>query len=260
MWDGKSKQEVVKAQQQIQEQIFGLLDLLAECSNTRFIEGQPVNAEVHILEESMMMAKKFIDEATARKTAIHELAFETQSAPKLSMGLLLKMQSHAFPEVLMNQVMSFIPTVYRWDSLRMKYTNDFLTEGLKKKTVSRIKTIYKSLYKEAGSQVAFMKKHEGTKIQQFSKKNQNGRNIDTLREIFILASDKWNLSKTKEKKIEAIVWLYRKLERKAAKWIVKKEIYEESCSNMVRILHSLVIAVKPTPKKPRVRKVRAASA
>ena len=47
----------------------------------------------------------------------------------------------------MNQVMSFLPPVYRWDSLRLKYTDEFLTEGLKKKSITRIKVIFNAIHK-----------------------------------------------------------------------------------------------------------------
>ena len=246
MWNGKSNKAVVKAKQQI----FGLLDLFEECANTRHTNGNPLQFEDFILKESIMAAQAFIDEARLRQKAMRDHVKIMMAVPKLSSGLLLKMQSHAFPEVLMNQVMSFLPAVYRWDSLRLKYTDEFLTEGLKKKSVSRIKSLFNALYKEADSHFDFMKQHEEKTVGQFVKKHPTGYICDALKAILIDTKMSW-YNTDKAKKIEAIVTLYKKLEQMTSKWIVKKDIYETACSKMTKILHALVIAVQPkkTQKK-----------
>jgi hypothetical protein len=152
----------------------------------------------------------------------------------------------------MNQVMSFLPAVYRWDSLRLKYTDEFLAEGLKKKSVSRIKSVFNALYKEADSHVAFMKQHEEKTVGQFVKKHPSGYVHDKLKMLLVDAKISWYHS-DKAKKIDAVVSLYKKLEETTEKWIVKKDIYDEACSKMTKILHALVIAVQPkkSTKKPR---------
>jgi len=251
MWNAKSKKDVVKAQQQI----FGLLDLFEDCANTRIEEGCPMGLEASILNESIRMAQEFLHEARSRKRALQNRVGETMALPTLSFRLLGKMQSHAFPEVLMNQVMSFLPPVYRWDSLRLKYTDEFLTEGLKKKSIPRIGVIFNSLYKQAESHVAFMKQHEDKVVGQFVKNNANGNPFGILEVLLTSAKSDWYIS-NKAEKIDAIVSLYKKLEDNTAKWIVKKDIYDESCSKMTKILHALVIAIQPKKTEKKVRKPR----
>lgn len=249
MWNAKSKKDVVKAQQQI----FGLLDLFEDCANTRIEEGCPIRLEEYILNESIRMAQEFLDKARSRKSAIHYRVRETMALPKLSFRLLGKIQSHAFPEVLMNQVMSFLPPVYRWDSLRLKYTDEFLTEGLKKKSITRIGVIFNALYKEAESHVAFMKQHEDKVVGQFV--NNNGNPFGILEMLLTSTKSDWYIS-NKAEKVDAIVSLYKNLEGNTAKWIVKKDIYDESCSKMTKILHMLVIAAQPKKTEKKVRKPR----
>jgi len=251
MWSGKSNKAVVKAKQQI----FGLLDLFEDCANTRHTNDNPLQFEDDILKESIRAAQAFIDEARLRQNAMRNHVKAIMAVPKLSCGLLLKMQSHAFPEVLMNQVMSFLPAVYRWDSLRLKYTDEFLTEGLKKKSVSRIKSVFNALYKEADSHVAFMKQHEEKTVGQFVKKHPNGFVDDELKMLLIDAKVSW-YNTDKAKKIEAIVTLYKKLEQTTSKWIVKKGVYEAACSKMTKILHALVIAVQPKKIQKKVKNPR----
>ena len=250
MWNKKLKKQVVKAQQQI----FSLLDIFEDSANTRIEEGCPLQMEDTILNESVRIAQEFIDKARSRKKAIRERLITTLVLPGLSSRFLVKMQSHAFPEILMNQVMSFLPSVYRWDSLRLKYTDEFLREGLKKKSVSRIKVIFNSLYKQAESHVASIKQHEGEMIQQFVKKNAHG-SIDILWFLLFNAKSDWQYS-NKAEKVNTIVTLYKKLEEITAKWIVKKDIYDESCSKMTKILHALVIAIQPKKSIKKARKAK----
>ena len=250
MWTGKSNKAVVKAKQQI----FGLLDLFEDCANTRHTNDNPLQLEDTILKESIRAAQAFIDEARLRQYAMRNHVNAIMSVPKLSSGLLRKMQSHAFPEVLMNQVMSFLPAVYRWDSLRLKYTDEFLAQGLKKKPVSCIKSVFNALYKEADSHVAFMKQHEEKKVGQFVEKYPTGIH-DELKTILVDAKISWYYS-NKAKKIDAVVSLYKKLEQTTSKWIVKKDIYETACSNMTKILHALVISVQPKKIEKKVKKPR----
>ena len=155
----------------------------------------------------------------------------------------------------MNQVMSFLPAVYRWDSLRLKYTDEFLAEGLKKKPVSRIKSVFNALYKEADSHVAFMKQHEEKTVGQFVKKYPTGYVHDDLKTILVDAKISWHYS-DKAKKIDAVVSLYKKLEQTTSKWIVKKGVYETACSKMTKILHALVIAVQPKKTEKKVKNPR----
>jgi hypothetical protein len=248
MWSENTDKAVVKAK----AQIFGLLDLFEECANTRHTNGNPLQFEDTILKESINAAQAFIDEARLRQNAMRNHVKAIMALPKLSSGLLLKMQSHAFPEVLMNQVMSFLPAVYRWDSLRLKYTDEFLTEGLKKKSVSRIKSVFNALYKEADSHFDFMKQNEEKTVGQFVKKHPTGYICDALKAILIDTKMSW-YNTDKAKKIEAIVTLYKKLEQMTSKWIVKKGHYETACSNMIKILHALVIAVQPKKTKKKVK-------
>jgi hypothetical protein len=251
VWNKKSKQEIVEAQQKI----FDILDLFEDAANTRVSEGRPLQIEDTILSDSIKIAQAFIDQARLRKRSIQTRIMATMAIPKLSTGLLMKMQSYVFPEVLMNQVMSYLPPVYRWDSLRMKYTDEFLTEGLKKKTVSRMKAIFNFLYIEADYQFAFMKQNDTPELEQTFKKHTNGYQYDRLKIILIDTKAKW-CSSNKEKKITTIISLYKSLEKMTAKWIVKKDIYDNACTKMINIIHALVIAIQPKKSVKIVRKVR----
>jgi hypothetical protein len=251
VWNKKSKQAVIKSQQQI----FDMLDLFEDAANTRVSEGRPLQIEDTILSDSIKMAQDFIDQARLRKRAIQIRIMATMAIPELSKGLLMKMQSYAFPEVLMNQVMSYLPPVYRWDSLRLKYTDEFLTEGLKKKTVSHMKAIFNFLYTEADYHFAFMKQNDTPDLEQAFKKHTNGYRYDRIKNLLIDAKAKW-CSSNKEKKITTIISLYKSLEKMTAKWIVKKKIYDNACIKMINILNALVIAIQPKKSVKTVRKVR----
>jgi len=248
VWNKISKKVIVNAQQQI----FDMLDLFEDAANTRMSDGHPLEIEDTILSDSIKMAQDFIDQARSKKRAIQNRAIATMYIPELSRGLLMKMQSHAFPEVLMNQVMSYLSPVYRWDSLRMKYTDEFLTEGLKKKTVSRMKVIFNFLYTEAEYHFAFMKQNDIPELEQAFKKHTHGYHYDRLKHILNDAKSNWS-SSNKEKKITTIISLYKSLEKMTAKWVIKKNIYDNACVKLTNILHALVIAIKP---KKSVKKVR----
>jgi hypothetical protein len=131
-----------------------------------------------------------------------------------------------------------------------------LAEGLKKKSVSRIKSLFNALYKEADSHVAFMKQHEEKTVGQFVKKHPNGYGQhDELQMLLVDAKVSW-YSSDKAKKIDAVVTLYKKLEKTTSKWIVKKSVFEVACSKMTKILHALVIAVQPKKTEKKVKKPR----
>jgi hypothetical protein len=243
MWSRKSKPLLEKTHKKILE----TLDLFENCANLRIIDGSPMKVEIDILSDVLHMAEKFIDKIRIKRAHIYWTA-ETRFYPSLTDTSVIKMQSITFPEEVAKEVMSYLPTVYRWDSLRQKYTDEFLANALNKKSVARIKAIFQGLHGTACDQVAYMKRHKGTSLGVFSVHNPDSR------DLLYDALSKWNMARHKPAKIEAIIWLYTALECAHSKTIVKKTVYDEFCARMIRILHMLVIAVKPVPKKPRAKK------
>jgi len=228
-----------------QQQVFDTLDQFVDSTNLRNRDHRPVGLEEKILNEAIKMAQDFIEEAYARKRKLH---VRTTVPQALSDKSIATIQSGTFPEVLSNQVMSYLPVVYRWDSLRLKYNDAFLREGLYTKTVLRIKIIFTRLFDLAAAHIGFMKSHEGSTSGKFSVETR-----DLIREI----KRKWDQSYAKQTKIEAIIYLYNALELAHSKTIIKKALYDDFCAKMIKILHVFVIAVRPIPKKRRVLKPKA---
>ena len=240
--DSMMKLKTVPLLEKTYKEILDISDLFENSANLRIYDDVPMQLEDTIIRDAIKMAEGFIDKLRARH---RKLQIKTHKRYReLSPTSLVKMHSSAFPEVLMNQVMSFLPTVYRWDSLRQKYTNAFLLQGLHKKNVARLKVIFHRLHEEASRHVDYMKQHAESTVGALSVHNSDNRLIKKT-------YHKWHIACTKALKVDAIVSLYLALERAHSKTIVKKSLYEDFCARMIKILHMLVIAVKPSPKKPR---------
>jgi hypothetical protein len=242
-WRDKSKPMMLKTQKKITD----LLDLFENSENIHNKrEGIVVQLEQEILEEAMSMAMEFVE--TLRKRGIqmnHRI-----TASKISQSLSVKPISLTFPDVINKQVMSYLPAVYRLDNLRQKYDYTFLMEGLKKKTIPRINDIFKNFLKTAKAHLVYMTRQKDAIVGPFSVHNP-----DCLYFLGDIAND-WTLATVKMEKIEVILTLYRQLELTHIEKIIKKTVYNDLCQKMITILHSLVIALKPSPKKPRVKKVK----
>lgn len=248
MWR-KSKPLMLESQKKIME----LLNLFEDSENVHNLgEGVPIKLEQIILQDTIMMASEFIHKLRLREINLYDRTKALQISRRMSAKPVLRLQSHAFPEVLSNEVMSYLPAVYRWDSLRQKYDYEFLTKGLKQKTIPRINIIFKNFFQAVKLHIAYIKQHEGTTFGPFAVHDPN--RLDFLRESY----NEWSSAVIKMEKIEVIVSLYRTLELAHLEPIIKKSVYNDFCSKMITILHMLVIAVKPSPKKPRVRKVKIA--
>jgi len=176
-----------------------------------------------------------------------QMYFSRAKAEFIEKSRIVCMKNMRCPEVVSNMVMSYLPASVRLENLRLKYTNEFLISGLSKKTVIKLKFIYKNF-------VAVIKTHCAWLDQ--NKKNLCGLDVTDNEPMFDSLTQfngPWEFLDTKQEKVEFIFEMYRNIERFAFDGIIHFDIYDELCSRVISILNLLVIIVK-NPKAARVKK------
>ena len=176
---------------------------------------------------------------------LRQVKIEQNAGRGLTDMSLAKIKSAAFPEIISNEVMSYLPAVYRWDSLREKYNYDFLLKGLLKKTVPRINIIFGEFMAVVSRHVDYIKEKSKSAVVPFAAHDPDWNHFTTTAVV------KWCRVTLKMDMIEIILGLYRQLELAHIDSIIKKTDYNDFCERMIKILHVLVIAVKPTKRKSR---------
>jgi len=244
IWTRKAKPGIIK----YQEKISAMMDLFEDYENVHGLaEGDVTNLEIAILNETIQIAEDFLYKMKVRhvRMRLRQVKVEQNVGRELTNRSLAKIKSTAFPEILSNEVMSYLPAVYRWDSLRQKYNYEFLMKGLFKKTVRRINIIFGEFMAVVSRHVDYITEKTKSAVVPFAVHDPDWNHFTTTAVV------KWCRVTLKMDMIEIILGLYRQLELAHIDSVTKKTDYNDFCQRMIKILHVLVIAIKPTKRKCR---------
>lgn len=230
------------------QSFFKMIDMFQNSANVhRLTDGAVLMRENRLLDRAMKLAQDFLETAAERKIQYQKRNKKSHRFIKRLKPVLIK---ETFPEVLSNQIMTYLPPISRMDNLRKKYSDSFLIDGLKTKTVKRINIIYKHFLQAAKKHISYMKQTD-TEITGAALSCETGRNSIP---IFEDTEYVWSESVSKKEKIDSVMGIYITLEQIHCESLITKTFYDDFTSRLMRLLHAFVIAVKPTPKKQRTRR------
>ena len=230
------------------QSFFKMMDMFQNSANVhRFTEGAVLTRENRLLDRAMKLAQDFLETVAERKVQFQKRNKKSQRFIKRLKPVFIK---DTFPEILSNQIMAYLPPITRMDNLRKKYSDSFLINGLKTKPVKRINFIYKNFLQAAKKHISYMKQTD-IEITGSALSCESGRDAIP---IFGDTEYVWSYSFSKKEKIDSVMNIYYILEQIHCESLITKTFYDDFTSRLMRLLHAFVIAVKPTPKKPRTRR------
>ena len=248
MW-GEQK----KGFKKIQESIFGTIDCFQHSVNVipyKYSEGTVIQAESKIIDDLIGDTKSFLKSLEERKQNITVRRSNERRQRKIP--LIVCMSFDRCPEVISNEVMSYLPSIQRFKNLRSKYNDKYLTDGLSKKNVKQLRFIflkYVGVIKEFSIHFLNLPEIYGPMYGRYDYIDRDYSAdfiYDEAMDHFCHCYDRDSDTDTKAEKIKRILKLFIWfVEKPLYKNIIKRTDYQDLCNRAIKILHILVIAIYP---------------
>jgi hypothetical protein len=219
---------------------FKMLDHFQDSANMhRLEEGIPLEIEKDILDDAVEIAERFLCEARRRKSEFKQRTSEYYYCKNIPPVVFLTQKS--CPEVISNEVMSYLYSNVRLEGLRTKYTNDYLREKLSKKTNDQLEFIFVRLSRAVREHVY------NTTPREIDDGDVMAYSVQSIIKGYIApVMDNWRRADKKHQKPAIIVSIYQVAERLLYHKIINWSVYEIHCQQVIKLLHMLVIASNKT--------------
>lgn len=222
---------------------FNMLDHFQHSANMhRDEDGRPLGIEQDIVDDVVTIAEMFLAEALLRKNEIKKRVSAYYNKPNIPSIVFLTQNS--CPDVISNQVMSYLHSNVRLEGLRTKYTNDYLRDKLSKKSNAQLEFIFERLMRAVREYIYDTTPHEIDDGDVMADSLQS-----IIRGYIVPINDNWRRVEKKTQKPAVIVSVYQVVERLLYHRLCNLSLYEFHCQQVIKFLHMLVIAVNRPRKR-----------
>jgi hypothetical protein len=208
--------------------IFDTLEWFQAENVHRCRSGAAIKSEKYLLKHFKRRAEDFLQELEEYEKA-YESRILFRPLPPLSLDRI--------PQDLFPEIMSYLSPIVRLENLRRKYTNEFLLDGLHKKTIAQLKYIHEQ--------------YEDTIYQTFMDVPLQSEEICGWIDVIEHVEHITNYveeHKYKPVRITSIVKMYLVVEDHLMNTLIKSSVYDAYCDIVIKMLHLLVIVCQ-NPKK-----------
>ena len=217
------------------EEIFKMLGLFQDSVlSTAYLESTVFNFEKRITDTIIQDTEKFLQALHLHKDSIKQ---RLKSKKTIVYPPVLWLSCSQCPEVISNEIMSYLHPITRLQNLRTKYTDNFIIHGLSKKTIPQLLFIMTNFHKTISNFV-------------------NACNLspdmlgdgETMEELSTFQGDAWNVRTKKGCKVFYILSLFHTAESQIYDHIIKRSVYDDICNRVITFLH-ILISVINNPKR-----------
>jgi hypothetical protein len=220
------------------EEICKMLELFQDSVNIHnHPEGTVLKFEKRITDTIIEDTEKFLQALHLHKESIKKRT--KLSKIRIAHPPVLCLSYSQCPEVISNEIMSYLSPITRLENLRTKYTDDFLIQGLSKKTIPQLIFIWKNFYRTIYIFELACKKSP----------DMRGEICRTIEDLQLWQGCAWNVRSKKKCKVLYILGLFHVAESQIYDHIIKRSVYDDLCNRVISILHILVSVINNPKRK-----------
>ena len=216
--------------------ILGMFQNSVNIQSPKYLDCALTKYEVGITDKMIEHTQSFLDQLIKHRSGFNERINNYEN--KQDMQSVTCLTLVRCPELISNEVMSYLSPISRLDNLRCKYTNSFIINGLSKKNITQLKFIYKNYFIEVITFIRYMK----------NLPDVHGRLEEIYNNIYLYSKDEFN-SSIKCEKIICIIKLFKTAQKILVRTIIKRTVYDDLCKRVIKLLHILVTVINNPKRK-----------